>query len=253
MSVQALSLAFAVRGLSPSEKLVLLALANFANERMQCWPSQDRLAEDTELGSRTVWGALKGLEAHGLLTRTSRKRDDGTRTTDVFTLDFGTAQPVAIPAKPTRKSCEVQSQHLREPVAAVATLTTFEPSVNHQKEEPVEAASSAARAKRRSRMCPAEWVPSPADLAVGAGEGLTPGEMERELAKFRDYEFRTPHSQWSATFRTWLRNAAERKPANVRTGSHHPAPSSRAAGRGIWAEIAAKERAEGIGGIARTG
>lgn len=100
--------------------------------------------------------------------------------------------------------------------------------------------------KRRSRMCPSDWAPSPADLAVGAGEGLTPGEIERELAKFRDHEFRDPHSQWSPTFRKWLRTAAERKPANVRTG-HPPAASSRAAGRGIWAEIAAKERAAGVG------
>lgn len=131
MSVQALSCAFAIRGISSSEKLVLLALANFANERMQCWPSQDRLAADTELSDRTVWAALKGLETKGVLSRVSRKRADGTRSTDVFTLHFAltvSSEPVADFANSNRNSCEDQSQILQEPVAAVATLTTFEPS-----------------------------------------------------------------------------------------------------------------------------
>lgn len=138
MSVQALSCAFAIRGISASEKLVLLALANYANEKMQCWPSQETLAEDTELGARTVWGALKVLEEHRILSRISRKRADGTRSTDVFTLHFAgtvSAQPVANPAKSDRKSCEIKSQDLPNQVATVATLTTLEPSVR----EPVRA------------------------------------------------------------------------------------------------------------------
>jgi hypothetical protein len=129
-----------MRGLSPAEKLVLLALANFANEKMQCWPSQERLAADTELSARTVWSALKSLTDKGMLQRTSRKRSDGTRTTDVFTLHFAVeirSEPVADFANSTRKSCEHQSQFLQEPVAAVARPTTFEPSVNHQIDEPV--------------------------------------------------------------------------------------------------------------------
>jgi hypothetical protein len=142
MSVQALSCAFAIRGLSSSEKLVLLALANFANEKMQCWPSQERIAADTELSDRTVWTALKGLETKGLLSRQSRKRADGTRSTDVFTLHFSltvTSEPIANSANSSRKSCEGQSQILQEPVAAVATLTTFEPSI-----EPISEANASA-------------------------------------------------------------------------------------------------------------
>lgn len=66
----------------------------------------------------------------------------------------------------------------------------------------------------RSRLCPADWTPTPADMAVGTDEGFSPGEIERELAKFREHEFRDPHSHWSPTFRKWLRTAAERKPRN---------------------------------------
>lgn len=130
MSVQALSCAFAMRGLSPSEKLVLLALANFANEDMRCWPSQERLAADTELSVRTVWGALKTLEEKGVVTRIQRKRADGTRATDVVTLNFSAwSPPPTNPAKPTRKSCETSPQSLRNQPEAVAGLTSFDPSV----------------------------------------------------------------------------------------------------------------------------
>jgi biotin operon repressor len=131
MSVQAISCAFALRGISSSEKLVLLALANYADEHMRCWPSQETLAKETELSERTVWGALKALEEKRILSRQQRKRADGTRSTDVFTLHFCltiTSEPVANPAKSTRKSREDNSQNLQDPVATVATLTTFEPS-----------------------------------------------------------------------------------------------------------------------------
>jgi hypothetical protein len=130
MSVQALTCAFAIRGLGPSEKLVLLALANFANEEMRCWPSQERLADDTELSARTVWTALQSLETKGVLSRQARKRADGSRTTDVFTLHFA----LTITSEPTRNICEAESQDLRVPLAAVARLTTFEPSIEPSSE-----------------------------------------------------------------------------------------------------------------------
>lgn len=140
MSVQALSAAFDMRGIGASEKLVLLALANYANEKMVCWPSQDTLAEDTELSERTVWSALKNLEAKEVIARQPRKRADGTRASDVFTLLFPEhmrAKPAAKVAKSARNSCEDQSQIASDHPATVATHTTFEPSPNHQKEEPV--------------------------------------------------------------------------------------------------------------------
>lgn len=209
MSVQALSCAFAIRGISASEKLVLLALANFANDKMQCWPSQDRLAADTELSARTVWGALKALEDKGVVERTVRTRQDGSRTTDIFTLRFAStvwAEPLAEFASRGRKDCEGASQDLREGLAAVATLTTFEPSTKPSS-EPVEVAASATPAKRRLRLVPDGW--SPAEKVVGdlVGQGFAPGEIERELASFRNHEFREPKSDFDRAFRKWMINS----------------------------------------------
>ena len=156
MSVQALSAAFALRGVSPAEKLVLLALANYADERFQCWPSQERLAEDTELSARTVWGALKRLAEAGILSREQRKRQDGTRTTDVVTLHLS---PLATAANATRNPCENHSQILHEPLAPIARPTTFEPSLNHAAADDCErddwpAGDAMAHAKALAGICP---------------------------------------------------------------------------------------------------
>lgn len=208
-----------MRGLTPSEKLVLLALANFANDKMQCWPSQERLAADTELSARTVWAALRSLEDKRMLSRTSRKRADGTRSTDVFTLHFSLevwSEPLANPAKSTRKVCEDQSQSLQEPLAAVARPTTFEPSTNHQIEPSVLVAQSAPRATRASKRVPESWLPTDRTREVLAGEGFDPGALERALTRMRDHEFKTARSDWDAAFRNWVRTDADRKPRNDR-------------------------------------
>lgn len=64
---------------------------------------------------------------------------------------------------------------------------------------------------RASRLCPQDWNPSIADLGVAQAEGFSDDDAERELAKFRDHEFRTAHSSWSKTYRNWMRTAAERQ------------------------------------------
>ena len=61
---------------------------------------------------------------------------------------------------------------------------------------------------RPTRRCPADWLPSSELLAQMRAE--CPGvDLERETAKFRDYTFSTARSDWDATWRNWMRKAAE--------------------------------------------
>jgi hypothetical protein len=64
--------------------------------------------------------------------------------------------------------------------------------------------------KPKSRRCPESWEPNHTHRAIALEIGLSGERCRLELAKFRDYEFKTPHSDWDATFRNWLRNNAER-------------------------------------------
>lgn len=80
---------------------------------------------------------------------------------------------------------------------------------------------------RRSRFVPEDWNPTEADAAYAAGLGFTPGEIERELAKFRRFEFARPYSHWSRTFQNWLDRAAERTPRQAHERPHHDAKFDR--------------------------
>lgn len=87
MSVQAMGWAFKVRTGSNVLKSVLVAVANYADEEGVCWPSQARLARDTELSDRTVREALARLEKMGLMERTRRTNEDGYRASDRIRLN----------------------------------------------------------------------------------------------------------------------------------------------------------------------
>jgi len=84
-------------------------------------------------------------------------------------------------------------------------------------------------------------------LAVGAAEGFTPGEIERELAKFRDHEFAVPKTDADAAFRRWLRTAAERRPSSTVIPLHERSrPTPRQAKSADYAEhLADIDRAMG--------
>ena len=51
-----------------AERFVLLALADFANDSGECWPSVDRIAEKTCMKERGVRQILRRLEASGWLS-----------------------------------------------------------------------------------------------------------------------------------------------------------------------------------------
>lgn len=95
MSIQAVSWAISARVRNPGAKLLLIALANYADERGECWPSQERLERDTELSERTIRTKLKLLEDGGFLSREERRSDAGRRASDFYTLHMGQPANVA--------------------------------------------------------------------------------------------------------------------------------------------------------------
>lgn len=96
MSWAATSWASKVKTGSPAIKLVLLTLANFADDWGYCFPSQKTLAEITECGERSIRRYLDQLESMGIIKRVRRHRGDGARTSDGVYLCMGN-----LPAKLT--------------------------------------------------------------------------------------------------------------------------------------------------------
>jgi len=86
MSFQAQTWAIRVRVGDPVLKLLLLTLANYANEDGECWHSQKRIAHDTEIPERTLRRKIAALGGMGLIEVTARTREDGTKTTSLIRL-----------------------------------------------------------------------------------------------------------------------------------------------------------------------
>jgi Helix-turn-helix domain len=86
MSVPAIIWARKYAAGSATEKVLLLVLANYANEFGVSWPSQKTLADETALGERTVRRVLADMERRGVIRRIVRRRDNGSRQSDQILL-----------------------------------------------------------------------------------------------------------------------------------------------------------------------
>src|ERR1035437_1764218 len=96
MSWQATAWAVKQTAGSPSAKLLVLTLANYADADGCCWPSQEVLAADTEQSVDTVQRQLKKLIAAGLTRKVPRAQGAGRWDSRTYFLNM----PVAEMSKP---------------------------------------------------------------------------------------------------------------------------------------------------------
>lgn len=130
--------------LPDSEKIVLLALADCANDEGHCWPSMATLARKCSKSDRTVQTAIKALVDAGHLTR---REVLGKGCNYTVHPRSGFTPEAASPPKQVRDTPEVASG---------------KPSKNHQVEEAK--ASPTSRVKPKT-LIPEDWeAPAVADL-----------------------------------------------------------------------------------------
>lgn len=67
MSIRIMTHVWEHQGVTPTQKLVLLALADWANDEGLCWPSIEKLCKKSCLSRRAVQTAIKSLSDIGLL------------------------------------------------------------------------------------------------------------------------------------------------------------------------------------------
>ena len=88
MSVRASTWAWSLEEVMGSEALVLLALADQANDEGLCWPSQEKLAPKARQSVSTLRRSLRSLEKMGLLTTITRSSTRGRRS-NLYLLHIG--------------------------------------------------------------------------------------------------------------------------------------------------------------------
>lgn len=182
MSVKAINWAFE-QEVEPALKVILLALADWADGDGVAYPGQKSLARKTSISERTLRRHLQTLEEMGLIERRRRSLDNGNRTSDEYRL-------LAQPANLAGSQPANLGGDNRPTVAG-----TGEPSV----EPPV---TTTARARRM-----------PADLAWNNAHSLKATarrlDIEVEFEKFKDYHLSKGSTfvDWDRAFHYWLSNA----------------------------------------------
>lgn len=150
MSIDALSWAFNLALPNSGVKLTLLAIANYADDKGEAFPSQKSIALKTCLSERAIRTHLVTLEALGVITRISRKRANGSFTSDLFKVNIGMdissgkiSQRQILPAA---ENDTIQRQILPNPAAKSATpessLNTTITKSNLKKSKPKKTAET---------------------------------------------------------------------------------------------------------------
>lgn len=209
-------------GSSPA-KFILLTLADFASTDYSCYPSVKKLADITELGESTVRAATKLLAEQGLIRVFYRYRDNHTRRSSRYQLLVDgpdTAEPDADDwAHHRQERADVQRQEPAGTPQEPADSHRQEPAVIPDKDpslrEPSVVTPGAARTKTATRL-PDDFMPDEKMRAWFADEKLAAViDGVTEHAKFVDYFIGAPgikgrKHDWPATWRNWMRTAAER-------------------------------------------
>lgn len=219
MSVRVMSAVFESKTLGPTERLIMLALADHSDDAGRCYPSNARLCERTGLSERAVRTNIRALEAAGYLTVIVGVGQGGANVYHVHP-EGGQQMPPAANAPGSK--CRTGGQQVPPDGAADApkpSITIIEPSVERAK-------------PKRAVALPPDWVPSDRNIADAQARQFSAEEIENEAARFRDFHLAkgTTFKDWDAGWRTWLGNARKWQPKRTDNSSAFLRSVARAAG-----------------------
>ena len=198
----------------PTKRLVLLALADNANDEGECWPSVATLSRKTGLCERAVRTSLRQLEADGWI---STLVNGGRRGANRYAINPAPDAPgIKCPPAP-------DAPHPRHQMPPPPAPDAPEPPFNHHL-EPSFFGDNPPKPKKRGCQLPDGWVPNDINVSDAMKRGFSEREIEIEADQFRNHH-RSKGSTfkcWDAAWRTWLGNARKfgRSPAS------RPGPSS---------------------------
>ncbi|WP_259388443.1 helix-turn-helix domain-containing protein, partial [Salmonella enterica] len=176
MSMNLMAKAMNIKVGNPLRKLVLIKLADNANDNGECWPSYQHIADQCEVSRSTVKSHIRALEDMGLLKREFRRKGELNQS-NVFYLTLDNAQQ--IPPESGGAGADPRTYHSFEPV-----------------KEPLE------RKKKPSSM-PEGFSPSASHQKMAEEFGIS---LQDEFDKFTDHHLSkgSKFIDWSRALNTWL-------------------------------------------------
>ncbi|ENH4879419.1 helix-turn-helix domain-containing protein [Salmonella enterica] len=205
MSMNLMAKAMSIKVGNPLRKLVLIKLADNANDNGECWPSYQHIADHCECSKSAVKEHISALIKLGLMTKENRVGVNNGKgnTSNVYRLHL-TSTPVPpestppVPPKRTGgspKSTPVPPESTPPvPPAGTRTSHSFEPV-----KEPLDN-------KKKLSSMPEGFSPSASHQKMAEEYGIS---LQEEFDKFTDHHISkgSKFIDWNRALNTWLRNA----------------------------------------------
>lgn len=222
MSMTLMAKAMSIKVGSHLRKLVLIKLADNANDKGECWPSYQHVADQCECSKSAVKSHISALVALGLLVKENRLGVNNGKgnTSNLYYLTFYSAMspestaPVTLTHPGMAAHYSAGAQPDSSPVAADDSRSSHSPEpvkdpVNTLKKKAFNAESAPDEtSKKRSTAMPANFKPSSKHQTLAIELAV---DLAAEFAIFGDYHQAkgSRFKDWNAALNTWLRNAAK--------------------------------------------
>ncbi|EDY3064054.1 helix-turn-helix domain-containing protein [Salmonella enterica] len=205
MSMNLMAKAMNIKVGNPIRKLVLIKLADNANDNGECWPSYQHIADHCECSKSAVKEHISALIKLGLMTKENRVGVNNGKgnTSNVYRLHL-TSTPVPPESTPpvppestggSPKSTPVPPESTPPvPPAGTRTSHSFEPV-----KEPLDN-------KKKLSSMPEGFSPSASHQKMAEEYGIS---LQEEFDKFTDHHISkgSKFIDWNRALNTWLRNA----------------------------------------------
>lgn len=235
MSIKVMSAVWECEELDASERLVMLSLADHADDEGRCYPSIARLCRRTSMSDRGVQKVISRLSERGFITI---KPNAGQGGANLYFLT-STTEPGSPPEQRSpRTTFTTPPNPVRktpEPRSPKPSGTIIEPSEDRARE---------AKPRRKPEVpLPPDWVPSDRNIADAEARQFSAQEIHDEADRFRNHHIArdTRFMDWDAAWRTWLGNSRKFEGRGM-AGKASPGGYGQG---GSIASIAARRRASG--------
>ena len=218
-----------------SELLMLLAIADHANDEGVAWPSIPTLAERCRVGKRMAIYILQKLERAGSI---AIEQGRGRGNSSVYTVNMekgaicctlstkgamhctNSEEKVQSVAPITEEKVQSVAQKgamhctriLRDPTEQDLRALSIENSAPQTSDEiPPAKQSDVPQEKpakaRGSRFVPSTWIVTD-ELRKWASEAAPGVNIDYQTSMFVDHEFAQPYTHWDQAWKNWIRRAA---------------------------------------------
>lgn len=221
MSMSLMVSAMACKVGNPLRKLVLIKLADNANDSGECWPSYQNIADQCEISKSSVKNHIRELEKAGFLTRVYRKQGNLNKS-NIFHLTLGQHTPQGVSQEMPQVGQEMPEGGAGDARGGEAGDA---PRTSHSSEPVKEPVKEPKRTPAKKSIPPSEDQVE--DYATENGLNLT---------GFFDYYQsngwrvgKNPMRDWEAAARNWHKRQSEFSPRQQKSQSRRPGefPSDR--------------------------